>query len=73
MASEPAVDPREYASEDAPLETGAPAPPLTIVTGDRPVSDHRRVAYGPFVVGAGLAVWTAAIYTFLRLVTDAFG
>jgi hypothetical protein len=73
MASEPAVDPREFASRDAPPEADAPSPPLTIVTGERPVSDLRRAPYGPLVVGAGLAMWTAAIYTFLRVLTDTFG
>ena len=69
MASEPAIDPRE----DAPLAAEAPSPQLTLVRGERPVSDLRGAPYLPFAVGTGLAVWAGLIYVFLGLLTNAFG
>ena len=61
MASEPALDPRTPAAEEAP-------PALVLVADERPVSDLRdsppwAVAVA---VAAGLALWAGMIYGFLR-------
>jgi hypothetical protein len=68
MASEPAFEPRTPAPEEAPAA-------LTLVAGERPVSDLRDAP--PWAVAAavaaGLALWTGMIYGFLRVLTDGFG
>jgi hypothetical protein len=62
-------------------ETQAEAPAtLTAVTGGRSdeqpeagsLAELRSIAWWPVLLCAGLAIWTGAIYGFLRLLTGPF-
>jgi hypothetical protein len=68
MASEPALDPRKTAAEEAPVA-------LTLVAGERPVSSLRDAPSWAVAVAVavGLALWTGMIYALLRVLTDVSG
>jgi hypothetical protein len=60
-------------------EAQAEAPTtLTAVTSGRQgerqaLAELKAIAWWPVLICAGLAIWTAAIYVFLRALTGSFG
>lgn len=69
MASnEPARDNWDDSEYDAPVEGRLLAPVATVRPAAR-ASELRTYAWSAFLVGAGLAVWTGAIYGLLMLLS----